>query len=135
MLNDQALDKLCRGVCRRTTYETVLSHQDIVAQAAYAVGLSIRVRSSEYGGGSTAARVIVRQLQLVASTASAVFGVLNDQALDTLYRGLGFRTKIWQRAILPGRYGPSCIYRGSRASVFVGGDDGGSTRTPLVQTP
>jgi hypothetical protein len=88
-----------------------------------------------YGGGSTAARVIVRQLQLVASTASAVFGVLNDQALDTLYRGLGFRTKIWQRAILPGRYGPSCIYRGSRASVFGGGDGGGSTRTPLVQAP
>ena len=92
MLNDQALDKLCRGVCRRTTYETVLSHQDIVAQAAYAVGLSIRVRSSEYGGGSTAARVIVRQLRLAASAATAVFGVLNDQALDTLYRGVCSRT-------------------------------------------
>jgi len=87
------------------------------------------------GGGSTAARVIVRQLRLAASAATAVFGVLNDQALDTLYRGLGFRTKIWHRAVLQGPFGPSCIYRGSRASVFVGGDDGGSTRTPRVQTP
>ncbi len=41
-------------------------------------------------GGSTAARVIVRQLRLVASAATAVFGVLNNQALDNLYRGLRF---------------------------------------------
>jgi hypothetical protein len=43
-----------------------------------------------YGGGSTAARVIVWQLQLVTSAATAVFGVLNNQALDNVYRGLRF---------------------------------------------
>ena len=41
MLNDQALNNVCRGVCRRTTYETVLSHQDIVVQDAFAVGLKL----------------------------------------------------------------------------------------------
>ena len=46
-----------------------------------------------YGGGSTAARDIVRQLRLAASAATAVFGVLNDQAVDTLYRGLGVELK------------------------------------------
>jgi hypothetical protein len=63
------------------------------------------------------------------------FYVLNDTPLDTLYRGVCSRTTYetvlsCQDLVLDE---PFC--RGSQASVFVGGDDGGSPRTPRVQTP
>ena len=61
----------------RVSHNTKMWHRAISPRhcgpRCFCSGSQASVFGGGYGGGSTAARVIVRQLQLVASTASAVF--------------------------------------------------------------
>ena len=81
MLSDQAVDTLYRGLGVELKTGTVLSCQDLVLDEPFYRGYEASVFGGGDDGGSMAARVIVRQLRLVASAATAVFGVLNNQPL------------------------------------------------------